>query len=108
MLNRKTGKAFTFRGGSPVTAAKLDAWNGAVRAAARGGRGGRRARNAPFVDVPLTIAIEFCLARPAGHGARTGTPGGSFPRRRVSAGQAGHRQARPFDARLADGHRVRR
>jgi hypothetical protein len=34
MLNRKTGKPFTFHGGSPVAEVKLDTWDGAVRAAA--------------------------------------------------------------------------
>jgi Holliday junction resolvase RusA-like endonuclease len=65
MLNRKTGKAFTFRGGSPVTAAKLDTWDGAVRASAANAIGAVEAP--PFVELPLTVTIVFRLARPGGH-----------------------------------------
>ena len=62
MLNRKTGKAFTFKGGSPVSAEKLTTWDNNVRAAAASETGG-----VMFVDVALTVEIEFRLRRTAGH-----------------------------------------
>ena len=66
MLNRKTGKPFTFAGGSKVAEVKLGAWDGAVRAAAAVAVTDR----IPFVDVPLTVAIVFRIARPPGHWAK--------------------------------------
>lgn len=65
MMNRKTGKPFTFRGGSPVTAEKLDTWDGAVRASAHSAVGVVEAP--PFVEMPLIVEIVFRLARPGGH-----------------------------------------
>jgi hypothetical protein len=68
----------TFRGGSKSAEVELDTWDGAVRAAAVGGR-----ETPPFVDMSLSIAITFRIARPAGHWARAGTPvDSSRPRRR--------------------------
>jgi Holliday junction resolvase RusA-like endonuclease len=65
MLNRKTGKAFTFKGGSPVTALKLDTWDAAIRTAAINSIG--QAGAPPFVEVSLIVKIVFRLKRPAGH-----------------------------------------
>lgn len=62
MLNRKTGKPFTFAGGSPQNAEKLTTWDNNVRAAAASESGG-----VLFVDVALTVSIEFRLCRTAGH-----------------------------------------
>lgn len=63
MLNRKTGKAFTFEGGSKVTAEKLTTWDSNVRAAAASVISG----GVFFVDVAIRVTIVFRLARPAGH-----------------------------------------
>lgn len=65
MLNRKTGKAFTFAGGSKAAERKLAAWDPAVREAALAVVGVREAP--PFVDTPMAVEITFRLARPAGH-----------------------------------------
>lgn len=65
MLNRKTGKAFTFKGGSPQTAEKLTTWDGAVRAAAISKIGPIGCP--PFVEVALFVQIVFRIARPGGH-----------------------------------------
>lgn len=65
MLNRKTGKAFTFKGGSPVTAEKLTTWDTSVRAAAISCVGGRSAP--PFVETALWAALVFRITRPGGH-----------------------------------------
>ena len=65
MLNRKTGKAFTFKGGSPQNAEKLTTWDNNVRAAAASACGSVGAP--PFVDTALFVAILFRLARPSGH-----------------------------------------
>ena len=73
MLNRKTGRPFTFRGGSKAAEVKLDTWDGSVRWGSRGGRAAR-GEAPPFVDVPLSVAIEFRVAWPAGHWRKTGTP----------------------------------
>lgn len=64
MLNRKTGKAFTFKGGSPQNAEKLTTWDTNVRAAAAGAVGTIGAP--PFVETALSVAITFRLARPGG------------------------------------------
>lgn len=65
MLNRKTGKAFTFKGGSPQNAEKLTTWDSSVRAAAVSAIGSISAP--PFVDVPLRVVMVFRLTRPGGH-----------------------------------------
>ena len=65
MLNRKTGKAFTFKGGSPQNAEKLTTWDNNVRAAAASVCGALTAP--PFVETALSVAITFRLARPSGH-----------------------------------------
>jgi Holliday junction resolvase RusA-like endonuclease len=65
MLNRKTGKAFTFKGGSPQNAEKLTTWDNNVRAAAASACGALTAP--PFVETALSVAITFRLARPGGH-----------------------------------------
>jgi crossover junction endodeoxyribonuclease RusA len=65
MFNRKTGKAFTFAGGSKQNEAKLQTWDGAVRAAAASAVGSVEAP--PFVETALSVAITFRLARPGGH-----------------------------------------
>ena len=65
MLNRKTGKPFTFKGGSPQNAEKLTTWDNNVRAAAASVCGGLAAP--PFVETALSVAITFRLARPGGH-----------------------------------------
>lgn len=65
MVNSKTGKAFTFKGGSPATAVKLTTWDGAVRASAATAIGSVGCP--PFVEVPLSVGIVFRLARPSGH-----------------------------------------
>lgn len=65
MLNRKTGKAFTFAGGSKIAEAKLQSWDSAVRSAALEIVGSRAAP--PFVDTAMAVEITFRLARPGGH-----------------------------------------
>ena len=65
MLNRKTGKAFAFAGGSKVAEKKLESWDAAVRAVALAAVGVRAAP--PFVDTPMAVEVTFRLARPAGH-----------------------------------------
>lgn len=65
MLNRKTGKAFSFAGGSKVAEAKLASWDSAVRSMAHAAVGDRE--SPPFVDIPIAVEITFRLARPGGH-----------------------------------------
>jgi hypothetical protein len=65
MLNRKTGKAFTFRGGSKTAEVKLDTWDGAVRAAAAGAIGVRE--TPPFVDRVLANLRVRSLAAQERH-----------------------------------------
>lgn len=82
MLNRKTGKAFTFAGGSKAAEVKLGTWDGAVRAAAAAVVG--KVSAPPFVGVPLYVAITFRIARPGGHwgtGKRAGQLKPSAPSR---------------------------
>jgi crossover junction endodeoxyribonuclease RusA len=65
MLNRKTGKPFTFKGGSPQNSEKLTTWDGAVRSAAISRIGSVGCP--PFVEVSLFVQLVFRLARPGGH-----------------------------------------
>jgi crossover junction endodeoxyribonuclease RusA len=65
MLNRKTGKAFSFAGGSKANEVKLQTWDGAVRASAATAVGSVTAP--PFVETALEVEIIFRIARPAGH-----------------------------------------
>lgn len=65
MLNRKTGKAFSFAGGSPIAEKKLESWDSAVRAVAVSIIGPCTAP--PFVDTAISVEITFRLARPGGH-----------------------------------------
>lgn len=80
MLNRKTGKAFTFAGGSKVAEAKIKNWDANVRGAALALLG---ERDAPvFVDTALSVGIVFRMARPAYHwgkGKRAGMLAPSAP-----------------------------
>ena len=64
MFNRKTGKPFTFKGGSPVTAVKLDTWDGVVRAGATNAVGSPQ--SPPFVRVALRIEVHFRICRRGG------------------------------------------
>jgi hypothetical protein len=73
MLNRKTGKAFTFAGGSKVAEVKLGSWDTSVRTAAASAVGVGTAESCiPFVERALAVVIEFRLARPGGHWAKRG------------------------------------
>lgn len=73
MLNRKTGKAFTFAGGSKVAEVKLGSWDANVRAAAAAAVGvGTAGSHIPFIEVALLVRVEFRLARPGGHWAKHG------------------------------------
>ena len=65
MLNRKTGIAFSFAGGSKVAEKKLESWDAAVRGVALSAIGVREAP--PFVDIAMAVEITFRLARPASH-----------------------------------------
>lgn len=56
--------------GSPQNKAALRSWDQAVRLAAK--EAVRGASSPPFVDVPIRIAIDFRLARPAGHWGKNG------------------------------------
>jgi Holliday junction resolvase RusA-like endonuclease len=70
MLNRKTGKPFSFAGGSKSTELKLGAWDSAVRTAAIGAN--VSATGPLFVERLLAVKIEFRIARPSGHWAKRG------------------------------------
>lgn len=65
MLNRKTGKPFTFAGGSKVAEQKINDWNSAVRAAALEVIGDRA--EPVYVRCCVVVVITFKLARPSGH-----------------------------------------
>jgi crossover junction endodeoxyribonuclease RusA len=65
MLNRKTGKPFTFKGGSPQNAEKLTTWDNNVRAAAASAIGSVGAP--PLAGRAIFATLEFRLVRPSGH-----------------------------------------
>lgn len=78
MVNSKTGKAFTFRGGSPVTAVKLETWDQAVRASSISALSGSMS-SPPFVDMALAVSIAFRISRPAGHWGKGKNAGSLAP-----------------------------
>lgn len=65
MLNRKTGIAFSFAGGSPVTERKIKAWSTAVREMSLETIGERA--EPVYVREPLSVEIVFRMVRPMGH-----------------------------------------
>lgn len=82
MLNRKTGKAFTFRGGSKTSEIKIDTWDANVRA--RAAALTRDGREGPwFIRQPLEVRLAFFLCRPAGHFRANGTLKPSAPCRPI-------------------------
>ena len=93
MLNRKTGKAFTFKGGSPQNAEKLTTWDTNVRATAAGAVGTIGAP--PFVETALSVAITFRLARPGGHWGKGKQAG------RLKPGAPAHPRGKPDIDKLA-------
>jgi crossover junction endodeoxyribonuclease RusA len=81
MLNSKTGKAFTFKGGSPQNAERLTTWDNNVRAAALSMVDASKWDFAPpFVDVPLRVSIDFRLTRPSGHWGKGNRAGQLAPK----------------------------
>lgn len=70
MLNRKTGIAFSFAGGSKQAEQKLRSWDANVRDQARLAVGESAAP--VFVGVPLAVEITFRMQRPAGHWGKRG------------------------------------
>lgn len=67
MLNRKTGKPFSFAGGSKQAEAKIKAWDVAMRTAALVWLSDHGSADLQFVDRPLRVGIVFRLARIKGH-----------------------------------------